>query len=399
MFCFKSTNLLGILVNFTKQGKNMSNKIGSKTMKLAMMINFIGALFAYLIGSGFASGQEIMQYFSSWGSITASFIVGAFTFFIMYFTYVAYAYVGRTRGINDIAGVLNFYAGNALGRVFQFFVWAYNLACYIFMVSGFGSTLEQQYNFPIQIGAAIAVFLSVGTVLLGLTKMVEIIGKIGPVIVVFTLILGFVSAFHYYPLIFQGNDLINSGAVLVTRAGANVWLSGISFGGVCILIVSAFVGQIGSSLREYDFKYTKIIMFVVAFVYPACCILVGLNHIGNIADAAHVAIPNLLLAENFFTGTDHLFTIIILVAIYSTLCPLMWTCVSMPIKNEKSLKYKLTAIVGGISVYFICLMVPYQILLNYLMTYFGYAGGFVFLVCVIRYFMISKEDKRQGIYI
>lgn len=27
------------------------------------MLNLIGAMFAYLIGSGFASGQETMQYF------------------------------------------------------------------------------------------------------------------------------------------------------------------------------------------------------------------------------------------------------------------------------------------------------------------------------------------------
>lgn len=31
------------------------------------MLNLIGAMFAYLIGSGFASGQETMQYFSGWG--------------------------------------------------------------------------------------------------------------------------------------------------------------------------------------------------------------------------------------------------------------------------------------------------------------------------------------------
>lgn len=373
-------------------------KIGTKAMQPSMLISLTGALFAFLIGSGFASGQEIMQFFSGWGSITASFIVGCLTFMVMYFTYVSYAYVGRTRGLKDIAGVLNFYAGPNLGKVFQAFVWMYNVACYIFMVSGFGSALNQQYGIPISIGAAVAVIISVGTVLMGLKKMVEIIGKLGPVIVVFTIILGFVSAFHYYPSIDEGNALINTNQVDVTRAGANVWLSGISFGGTCILIVSAFVGRMGNDLRQYDFKYSKMIMLIVAFVYPACCILVGLNHVGNIEAAAQVAIPNLLLAENFFQGTDHIFTIIIVIAIYTSLCPLMWTCASMVIKDEKSSKYKLFCIVSGGLIYFICLLVPYQVLLNYLMTYFGYCGGFVFLVCTIRYFMISREDKKQGLH-
>ena len=46
--------------------------MGNKKIGLGLMINLIGAMFAYLIGSGFASGQETMQYFSSWGSVWTS---------------------------------------------------------------------------------------------------------------------------------------------------------------------------------------------------------------------------------------------------------------------------------------------------------------------------------------
>lgn len=43
--------------------------MGNKKIGLGLMLNLIGAMFAYLIGSGFASGQETMQYFSGWGSV------------------------------------------------------------------------------------------------------------------------------------------------------------------------------------------------------------------------------------------------------------------------------------------------------------------------------------------
>ena len=46
--------------------------MGNKKIGLGLMLNLIGAMFAYLIGSGFASGQETMQYFSSWGSVWTS---------------------------------------------------------------------------------------------------------------------------------------------------------------------------------------------------------------------------------------------------------------------------------------------------------------------------------------
>lgn len=46
--------------------------MGNKKIGLGLMLNLIGAMFAYLIGSGFASGQETMQYFSGWGSVWTS---------------------------------------------------------------------------------------------------------------------------------------------------------------------------------------------------------------------------------------------------------------------------------------------------------------------------------------
>ena len=52
-------------------------KVGNKKIGLGLMLNLIGAMFAYLIGSGFASGQETMQYFSGWGSVWASLGVAA----------------------------------------------------------------------------------------------------------------------------------------------------------------------------------------------------------------------------------------------------------------------------------------------------------------------------------
>ena len=77
--------------------KNMS---GMTFFKLA------GALLAFLIGSGFASGQETIQYFSGYGYMAVG--VGLINFIMMYATYVAYAYAGRTRGLTDLKEVTTF---------------------------------------------------------------------------------------------------------------------------------------------------------------------------------------------------------------------------------------------------------------------------------------------------
>ena len=129
--------------------------------------------------------------------------------------------------------------------------------------------------------------------------------------------------------------------------------------------------------------------------------LMGLNHIGNIQAAVQASIPNLLLANNVFGGNagiilSLLFAIIILAAIFSTICPMLWTCASMLAKDDKSKKYKLICVIAGICVYIITLFVPYETLLNYIMTYCGYSGCVVAVVCIVRYFIIKSRDTKEA---
>ena len=224
--------------------------MGNKKIGLGLMLNLIGAMFAYLIGSGFASGQETMQYFSGWGSVWASLGVAAIALLLSCLAYIAYSYAGRTRGLQDLAGIYDFYAGNVFGKLFQVFAWLFNACCYMFMISGFGNVIHQQWGISIPIGSAIGVVLSVTIAVMGLNKIIDIIGKVGPIIVLFTLFIGIVAAFRYYPMIAEGNAAINSGDVDVIRAGSNWVTAGLSFAGCNLLLVSAFVGTIGYNLRE-----------------------------------------------------------------------------------------------------------------------------------------------------
>lgn len=377
--------------------------MGNEKMKVGMIINLTGAVIAYLIGSGAASGQESMQYYSGWGSVGASVVVALSAFLLIYFTYISYSYAGRTRGLEDIRGVFNFYAGGFFGKVFEFAAWMFNACCYVFMISGFGNVLNQQWGLPIAVGSAIAVVVSVGTAICGLSRIVDVIGKIGPVIIVFILIIGIVSAFKYFPMIAEGNAAINSGEVEVMRAGANPLLAGLSFGGCSLLLVAAFVGRMGNDLRQYQFKYNRIILFGGVFSIIVVSFVMGLNHIGNIQNSATAPIPNLLLANELFQGNavagailGGVFAVIILAAIYSTICPMVWTCVSTFIPDEKSAKYKLASIVGGVVIYIVTLFVPYEVLLNYIMTYCGYFGMIVGLVCIVRYVMVRMKDKETN---
>lgn len=370
----------------------------NKKMRPGLLITFAGALLAYLIGSGTASGQESVQYFSSWGSVGGTITVAVVNFVVMFCCFMAYTYAGR-HGTTDLASVCEFYCGKVVGKIFTAFAWIFNACCFFFMISGFSNTLFQQWGLPLWIGYAIAIVLAVGTAVLGLQGIVNIIGKIGPVVVTFLFILGVISAFTYFPSISNGVELIRSGEVSVLQAGANPVLAGLSFGGCSILLVAAYMSSIGKELSGYKKKYTTVICIIGAAAISVTVGILGLCHLGNIAESSQAAIPNLLIANQVFGSASGIlgavFAVIILLSIYSTFCPMLWTCVSTFIKDEKSVKYKLACVLAGIGVFIVDMFIPYATLVNIIMTYCGYTGGIVFLVLTVRWLMVRNQDKKK----
>lgn len=371
----------------------------NKKMHLGSLITFTGALLAYLIGSGTASGQESVQYFSSWGSVGSTLTVAGVNLVVMFCSFMAYTYAGR-HGTTDLASVCNFYCGNIVGKIFTALSWIFNACCFFFMISGFGNTLYQQWSIPLWIGCGIAIILAVGTAILGLQGIVNIIGRIGPVVVTFLFLLGIIAAFSYFPHIPEGIALIQSGEVSVLQAGAHPILSGLSFGGCSILLVAAYMSSIGNELSAYKKKYTTIICAIGAIAISVTVCILGLCHLGNIAVSSKSAIPNLLVANQIFGTASGIlgavFAIIILLSIYSTFCPMLWTCVSTFIKDEKSAKYKIACVLAGVVVFVVDMYIPYATLVNIIMTYCGYTGSIVFLVLTIRWLMVRSKDKKDN---
>lgn len=370
--------------------------MGKEKMRIGLLASLAGALLAYLIGSGTASGQESMQYFTSWGSVGGTLTVMVINAVVMFCTFMAYTYAGR-HGTSDLASVCEFYCGKVVGKLFTAFAWIFNTCCFFFMISGFGSTLNQQWGLPLWAGYLIAVALAVGTAVMGLQGIVNIIGKIGPVVVTFLFLLGVIAAFRFFPHIPDGIVLIKSGQVELLQAGANPVLAGLSFGGCSILLVAAYMASIGKKLAAYKKKYTIILCAIGALAITVTVGILGLCHLGNVEQSATAAIPNLLIANDIFGVASSIlgpvFAIIILLSIYSTFCPMLWTCVSTIIKDEKSFKYKLTCILSGVGVFIVDLFIPYETLVNVIMTYCGYTGSVVFIVLTIRWIMVSRKDK------
>lgn len=151
-----------------------------------------GAFMGFVIGSSFASGQECLQYFTGFGTIRS---IGVGVIALILYAWFVSTIVedGRALKLNNSGKMFNFYLGKYLGFALEWFTPIMLFFVYSMMISGAGSTFEEYYHIDGNIGRAIMIIASLGTVLLGLKKLVTIIGYIAPVLLVVTIVIGIIS--------------------------------------------------------------------------------------------------------------------------------------------------------------------------------------------------------------
>ena len=140
------------------------------------------AFIGIIVGAGFASGQEILQYFTSFGIMG---IAGAIV------STALFAYLGmiltrlgsrlRTTSHKEVIYKIS---GRFLGTIIDYIIIFTLFGVGVVMVAGAGSNLEQQFGIPPFIGSLLMVVLVFITILLNVDKVVAVIGSITPFLII-----------------------------------------------------------------------------------------------------------------------------------------------------------------------------------------------------------------------
>lgn len=93
--------------------------MNSSKTNWSQAFKFMGAVLAFAIGSGFASGQELLQYFTAYGY--ESILVGIVFLTIFIYSNYCFAIAGHREKFTKGSQVFNYYCGPYLGKVFDYF--------------------------------------------------------------------------------------------------------------------------------------------------------------------------------------------------------------------------------------------------------------------------------------
>lgn len=356
------------------------------------IITFMGAFIAFSIGSGFASGQEIMQNFTAYGYEC---VLAGFVFLsIIVYTNCSFLLNGHREKFEEGNQIFYYYCGPYLGKFFDCFAVIVCLMSFVMMVAGASAAMTQQFGWPTWIGACLLAGFACVAVVFGLNTMVDIIGKIGPVIIVFIMTITIITLVSTGENIPEGAAILARGEIKIIRGGSNWFTSAIAYAGFALLWYPGFCAKLSEKHSIRELLPGAILGLIITGLTG---VALAFAFIANIRDVAETQVPSLVLAEKIFPGIAAVFSIVIFLAIFSCSSPLLWTTV-VRFGEEKTKIYTFLTVVLSIVAVFVALLFPFNVIVNFIFTVNGYVG-FIFVFCMIvkdvRYMISVRKNMNH----
>lgn len=156
-------------------GNHLKNGTGHAAAAIA------GTFIGTVVGAGFASGQETLQFFTAFGRPGFAGLLLATTLFILFGARMLY--VGRRLGATSHGPLVRHALGPRLAPVADVLLTVFLLATAGAMAAGASATLAEQYGMSRWLGSGLMATVSVATVLTGINGVVTAIAFVAPVLI------------------------------------------------------------------------------------------------------------------------------------------------------------------------------------------------------------------------
>lgn len=341
------------------------------------------------VGAGFATGQEVIQYFVSfgmngiWGAVLAgivmtiagSVILQVGSYFLadehrMVFRNVAHPIVSR---FLDISVTLTLFA---VGFV---------------MLAGAGSNLEQQFGLPAWAGALIMTGVVLAAGMLDVEKVSQVIGALTPLIIV-----AVVFAFVYTMMHMPADTSHLSEAAMAEDSPVSPWfLSAVNYNGLALLLGVSMSLVIGGNYASP--KEAGIGGLMGGALYTVMLIIAAITLYLNIEKVSGSDVPMLEMMNQIHPTLGVIMAIIIFTMIFNTAIGMFYALGKrLTASTDKSFRpvFVVVTLIGyGIS------FVGFDTLMTYVYPVIGYIG-MAMIVIMIAWWVRSRrrifvEAKRR----
>lgn len=346
----------------------MENKCNKKTV-----IRIMGAYVAWVMGSGFATGQEILQFFTSYGY--KSFILLAMN--LVGFLVIGPAILEAGYNHKDHEGFsqFRFFCGDKAGRFYEWFVPVSLFAAMVILISGAGATLNQYYGLNHYVGALLMAVMAFVAYVAGFQRFVKVVSFVGPTIIVFTVVVGIVTVIRDFEGLMSVADY--EAVMAPSRPVRFWWLSGILYISYNLTGGSMYYTALGSTASTRKEAIwgaslgTGILMLAILLMNSAI--------LTNIGEAGALGIPTLYLAKKISFALGAVFSVILILGIFSSCSAMLWTVSEKFVQQGTRKSYIFAGAVGIVA--FLLGLLPFAELIGLVYPYVGYIS-LVYVSCV-----------------
>lgn len=289
------------------------------TYKKRSVIKLAGAFIAWIIGSGFATGQEILQFFTSYGYRSYAVILINLAGFIYFGWLILKA--GYEHREEEKFNHFKYFCGVKLGTFYTWLIPIILLLIMPVLISGAGATLNEYYGVEHWIGSAIMTALVLIAYLIGFERLMKIVSTLGSSIIIFILVVGTISMIQNWG---HFEEASRYEELLGSSQNSPHWLiSAVLYLSLVFITGSTYFTKIGMTAKvRQEAKHGILLGSVVAILTTA---IINTAMLLNAESIASLSIPVLFLAKNISHLLGSVFSIFLILGMFSSCTAMLWT--------------------------------------------------------------------------
>ncbi|OFN76797.1 MULTISPECIES: hypothetical protein [unclassified Corynebacterium] len=346
---------------------------------VAISMAFIGVV----VGAGFASGQEALQYFVAFGNMGLWGVLLASA--LMIITGVAILQLGSYFQADEHTAVYDNISGPIVSRILDWGTLATLFSIGFVMFAGGGSTISQQFEgVPIWVGGAIMLVLVLLVGLLDVDKVSNVIGAITPFIIIFVVLA------TGYTIIVTDVDWSSANDFAVSNVESplsNWWLAALNYTGLNVMCAVSMSIVIGGNIL--DNRAVGIGGLIGGFFYLLLLALLVVSLYMVAPEVYKQDLPVLTLINHVNPVLGYFMTFIIYGMVFNTAIGMFYAMGKRLTRKKPKLFYPVYA--GACVVGFILSFIGFKQLVSSVYPILGWIGLLMIAVMVISW--ITQRDK------
>lgn len=353
-------------------------KKGVSTFKVAA--TYIGTI----VGAGFASGQEVLQFFTRFG------INGLYGLIITTIMFVLFGYIimdlGRKLNSHSHLEIIKYSGGKFLGTVIDLIITFFLFGGLTAMIAGTGALFTQEFGISAIWGNLLMAVLTAGTVLTGINGVINSISFVVPFLLISVFSISIFS-------IIQMPPVLSATPIEIGESGLirNWVLAAFLYTSYNTIISIAILGPLGVQAKNKKVILQGAILGGLGLGLGSIMIYLALS--GDVAGLLNVEVPMVLVAGRVSGIVQIIYAVVLIAEIYTTAVGSLFGFAARVNSVKDSLKKKNTIIIGTTVVAFVASQFGFSNLVKYLYPLVGY-GGMILLVSLL-YSKLKHRKIRQ----